>query len=449
MAILNRRSFLKLTGGSAAAAAATAGAAGTIATATSTPAAAAMSGRMSRPADLPKASGARVVVVGGGWSGLTMAKYLKKENSGFDVVLVEPNSMFMSCPLSNLWLAGIVGTDLLLHSFVDAAKNNGYTYLQATVVDVDRDKKRVFTERGSIDYNYLVLAPGIDYNYASIGVKDPGDEIALRQTYPAAFKPGSEHLSLKAKLDDFEEGDFVLNVPTGNYRCLPGPYERACLIAAFFKTEGIKGKVILLDPNEKPTIKAEGFLAAFKELYGDQLDYRTATKIEGVDLAKKQVVTEFGEVGFADASLYPRVRANQLIEDLGLADPKSPQKEAAIDNLKYHVKGDEHVYATGDVRPMPFSKSGNTANSEAHIVARMIAGHAAGKEVAWESPNTICYSMVNADPQESIMVDAKYKHDGKGAGWGFTDVKMINDRTTSLGKANIEWGKGLYRDMFS
>ena len=442
---INRRGFLKLSGSTAAGAAA-AGAAGLAGSAM--PAAAAVMGAASRPAPLPEAKGARVVVVGGGWAGLTMAKYLKKHNPAFDVVLLEPSSVFFSCPLSNLWLDGVVSTDLLMHSYVDAANNNGYIWLQAALTDLDREAKRAYTSLGTIDYEYIVLAPGIDYMYEAIGVEDPAEQYMVAQAYPAAFKPASEHLSLKAKLDNFDEGVFALSVPEGNYRCLPGPYERACMIAAYFKREEIPGKVVLLDPNPKPTIKAEGFLAAFEELYKDTLEYVTSTKITGVDLANKTIKTDFDDVRFADAAIYPRVRASRLIENLGLANEKSAQLEANIDQLKNHIVGDEYTYVVGDSRPMPFSKSGNTANTEAKIIAKRIAMHAQGKDMPWESPRTICYSMVGDNPQESIMVDAKYKHDGTGNGWGFTDVTMINDRTEDLGKANIEWGKGLYRDMF-
>ncbi|RMD92889.1 MAG: hypothetical protein D6811_06080 [Alphaproteobacteria bacterium] len=441
---LGRRGFLRLTGTATLGSAAAAG--GLLSGAPA--ASAAIAGASARPAPLPAASGPRVVVVGGGWSGLTMAKYLKKENPAFDVVLVEPSSVFFSCPLSNLWLDGVVETDLLLHSYVDAARNNGYVWLQAALTDLDREARRAYTSLGTIDYDYIVLAPGIDYMYEAIGVEDPAEQYMVAQNWPAAFKPASEHLSLKAKLENFEEGVFLLTVPEGNYRCLPGPYERACLIASYFQREQIPGKVVLLDPNTQPTIKAEGFLAAFSELYADTLEYVTSARIEGVDVANGIVSTEFDEISFADAAIYPRVRASRLIENLGLADPASPQLEAKIDPLMYHVEGDEHTYVTGDSRPMPFSKSGNTANSEAKIVARLIAAHAAGKERVWESPQTICYSMVADDPAQSIMVDAKYKHDGHGGGWGFTDVTMINERSTDLARANIEWGKGLYRDMF-
>jgi NADPH-dependent 2,4-dienoyl-CoA reductase/sulfur reductase-like enzyme len=437
---LDRRDFLRLSGtGAAVVAAGTAGA--------MVASAPALAGPASQAASLPKASGPRCVVVGGGWSGLTMAKYLKKENPKFDVVLVEPNSMFMSCPLSNLWLGGVLNMETLLHSYVDAAKNNHYVYLQATLVDLDRSKKRAVTNRGYIDYSHIVLAPGIDYNYTSIGVTDPADIATLSQNYPAAFKPGSETLSLKKKIDNFEGGTFLLTVPSGNYRCLPGPYERACMIAAVFKKNKVKGKVILIDPSDKPGVKDEGFLAAFKDLYRDHLEYRTSTKVEGVDVGKKVVKTDFGDIKFDDASIYPSVRGATILEELGLS-VKDGQMEGNIDPLTYNLKGDNNCYITGDARSLPFSKSGNTANSEAHYVAKLIAARTAGKKIEWTSPHTICYSMVNANPQESIMIDASYKHDGKGAGWEFTDVKVDNKRSAANGAANLVWGEGLYNDMF-
>jgi NADH dehydrogenase FAD-containing subunit len=440
---LTRRGFFKLSGGTVAGAslAALGIQAGQGATAVAAPAA-----LRDHPAPLPKAKGARVVVVGAGWSGLTIAKYLKKENEKLDVVLLDSRPSFFSCPMSNLWLAGMVDLEFLSYSFLDAAKDNNYIFMTATVIDVDRGSRKVYTEQGTVAYDYLVLAPGIDYDYAAIGVKDPEATMAMQINYPAAFKPGSEHISLKRKVAEFEGGTFLLTVPSGNYRCLPGPYERACLIASVFKKNKIKGKVVLLDANPDVTIKAAGFHAAFDELYKGYLEYHKSVNITGVDPWKRRVKSEFEEFGFDDAAIYPRVRGAILIEQLGLTDPKSAQKEAHIDPLKYHVVGDEHVYVAGDARPMPFSKSGNTARTEGQHVAKVIAAHAQGKEIAWVSPNTTCYSVVSADPMEAISVDAKYSYDGKG--FAFADVKMVEKRSAAQGKLAMEWAKGHFRDMF-
>ncbi len=445
MARIARRSFIKLGGA----------AAGTVVGATQfgsqgSGALAAPAGLVDRPAELPKPKGPRVVVVGGGWAGLTMAKYLRKENPDFDVVLLERRAMFMSCPISNLWLAGLVDLEFITHSYLDAARNNGYLFLNASMADLDRETRRVYTDQGHLDYDFLVLAPGIDYNYKAIGVDDIEAEFALRQNFPAGFMPGSEHLSIRAKLEDFEEGIFLLTVPAGNYRCLPGPYERACLVAHYFKREGIPGKVVLLDANPDVTIKRNAFHEAFETLYKDVLEYKPSFEITAVDPFKKVVSSDFEDIEFADAAIYPRVRAAKLIEWLGLADPKSPQYEAHIDVFFNNIVGDPRVYVVGDARPMPFSKSGNTANSEAKIIAKVIAARAAGKEPEkWVSPHTVCYSVVNGDPVEAVMVDAHYKFDEATKQFAFDRVKLVEERSTALGKATFEWAEGLYRDMFS
>lgn len=464
MSKLSRRDFLRLSGTTALAASAGLTACGDSATPTPKKAATEnqsangaaaqavppkLPGALGRAADLPKPQGPRVVVVGGGWSGLTLAKYLKKENPAFDVVLVEKRAVFISCPISNLWLADVVNLKFLTHSYLDAARDNNYIFHHAAVVDVDREQRRVYTDKGYVDYDYLALAPGIDYDYASIGVTDPAELVAIRQKYPAGFKPGSEHLSLKTKLEVFEGGTFVLTVPSGNYRCLPAPYERACMVAAIFRKEKIKGKVLLLDANPDIPFKQTGFHDAFNELYKDIVEYKPGVEIRGVDVKGKEIKTDFDSIKFDDASIYPRIRASMLLEDLGLAQPDNPQKEANIDVLRYHIIGDERVYVAGDARPMPFSKSGNTANSEAKYVAKVIAAHAVGKDVEWESPLTVCYSAVKLDPVESISVDTKYKFDSTTQQFSFDKVTLFQKWDAERGQANLEWARGLYRDMFA
>ena len=403
----------------------------------------------SKKAYLPKAKGPRVVVVGGGTSGLTIAKYLKKENAKFDVVLVEKRASYESCFSSNLWYADLINLEFRSHSFLDAARNGGYTFFSATCTGLDRTGRKVFTDQGAIGYDYLVLAPGIDYDYAKIGVDNAEDEYRLRTDYPAGWIMGTEHVTIKRKVQTFKGGVFVQTVPTGNYRCLPAPYERACMIASVFKKNNIKGKVLVLDRNPDVTIKKDGFHAAFNELYKDYIEYVPSVEISGVDVAGKTIKTEFDSYQFDDAAIYPNIRASKLIETLGLVDPKSPQHEARIDVLRYNVIGDERVYVTGDSRPMPFSKSANTASTEGKYVAKVIAARAAGKSIDWESPTTTCYSMVNADPKEAISVNAHYDFDPVKKEFAFSkDTTMDEQRDTAKGEATLEWAQALYTDMF-
>jgi NADH dehydrogenase FAD-containing subunit len=448
---ITRRDFMKVSGITTAAVAA--GAVGGVLGASATAAGAAdkkvMVGTGSQ-ASLPKAKGPRVVIVGGGTSGLTIAKYVKKENPKLDVVLVEKRDMYSSCFSSNLWYADLVNLEFLAnHSFLDAARNNNYTFLNATCIGLDRTSRTVYTNVGEIKYDYLVLAPGIDYDYTRIGVTDPDKEYLLRTQYPAGWTMPTEHVTIRDKIRSFEGGVFVQTVPSGNYRCLPAPYERACMIASYFKKNKIKGKVLVLDHNADITIKAKGFHAAFDELYKGTIEYVKAAEISDVDPVKKVIKTTFDSYSFDDAAIYPGVRASRLIEQFGLVDPASPQKEAHIDPFKYNIIGDERVYVTGDSRSQPYSKSANTANSEGQYVAKLIAARSMGKDIEWVSPHTICYSMVNADPMEAIAVDAAYAYDATKKSFGFTNVKMLEDRNLSKGQATLEWAKGIYRDLFS
>ncbi len=404
--------------------------------------------QISQNAPIPSAKGPRVVVVGGGWSGLTMAKYLKKNYRDFDVVLVEKKAGFVSCPLSNLWLADQVSLEFLSHSYNEAASNNDYLFFNATVIGADRESRKLFTDQGTIDYHYLVLAPGIDYDYARMGVEDPAQVQMLQMSYPGGFKGLSEILAIKHKLLAFEGGDFLMTVPSGNYRCMAAPYERACMAAAIFKKRGIKARIHLLDMNPAIRIKRDGFTRAWETFYEDIIHYESSVEVSAIDPENRRLETDFDEYKFDDAIIYPPIRASRLIEALGLVDPISPQKEANIDPFKYNIIGDEHVYVTGDSRSQPFSKSGNTANSEARYVAELIAAHAQGREINWRSPQTMCFSGVTIDPVESMSIISSYRFDENEQRFEFTRVHPIEEWSTTSGQAGFAWAEGMFKDMF-
>jgi NADH dehydrogenase FAD-containing subunit len=443
MSDFNRRDFLRLSS------ATMAGGVAALTGLTSPTTAAAVSTGVK--AELPVAKGPRLVVVGGGTSGLTIAKYAKKEFPKFDVVLVEKRDIYASCFSSNLWYAGLINLEFLAdHSFLDAALNNNYIYYNATAIGLDRTSRTLVTNEGEIGYDFLVLAPGISYDYGRIGVKDPETILTLRTAYPGGFISTTEHVTIRRKVQEMESGLFVQYVPSGNYRCLPGPYERACMIASHIKRHSLKAKVLVLDANPDITIKKDGFHAAFNELYKGILEYKSSSAITGVDLGKKTLMTEFDTYKFDDAAIYPGVRASTLIEQFGLVDPKSPQKEAMISQLKYNVIGDERVYVAGDSRPHPYSKSANTANTEGKYLSKVLAARAQGKDINWYSPRTVCYSMVNAQPMEAISVDAGYvlNKEGTAIGGFSPDTKLFEKRDAAKGKGTLEWARGIYRELF-
>jgi len=404
--------------------------------------------KLLRKLPLPAAMGPRVVVVGGGWSGLTIAKYLKRFNPAFDVVLIDKQPAFVSFPMSNAWLADQVSLDFLSHSFVEAANNNDYRFVQATVLEFDREARKVYTDAGYVEYDYLVLAPGIEYDYARIGVEDPEQQAELFQRYPGGFASTSELLTIKHKVHDFKGGTFLLNVPNGDYRCTAAPYERACMVAAMFRKRRIRGRILLLDMNTGIKIKKTGFSKAFDEVYDDYIEYLPSSEISGVDIEGKTLSTEFDDFPFDDAIIYPPIRASRLLEEAGIENPQSPQKGANTDPFKYHVIGDERVYVTGDSRGQPFSKGGHTAHSEGQYVAEVIAGHALGREVPWRSPQTMCFSSVEIDPLQAMSIITYYKFNQQTKLFDFDRTHMLETWDAQGGQASLAWAEGMYRDLF-
>jgi NADH dehydrogenase FAD-containing subunit len=404
--------------------------------------------RLLKEASLSKSGGQRVVVVGGGWSGLTMAKYLKINNPAFDIVLIDKRPVFISFPASNSWLADQVNLDFLTHSYFDAARENEYRFMNATVLGFDRDAKKVFTSEGFIKYDYMVLAPGIEYDYSRIGVEDPEIQERLSHNYPGGFVNSSELLTIKRKLHTFTGNTFVMNVPNGRYRCTAAPYERACMAAAVFKKRHIKAKILLLDMNADIRIKKQGFSRAFNEVYRDYIEYLPSSEIAEIDIDEKTISTDFDDYQFDDAIIYPPVRASSLLEDAGIANMKTTQKVADTDPYKYHIIGDEYVYVTGDSRSQPFSKGGHTAHSEAQYVAEVIAAHALGKEVRWRSPQTMCFSAVEIDPLEAMSIITFYKFNKKSKEFEFDRTHMMEEWNAEGGQASLAWAEGMYRDLF-
>jgi len=394
----------------------------------------------------------KVVVVGGGWAGLALAKHVKVFAPESEVLLVEKRDHFVSCPMSNEWLVDLVDLEFLTHSYIEAAQNNQYTYMNATAIDVDKKRNILMTSQGEIAYDHLIFAVGIEYDYFNWAKEDKVLEQRLRNEYPAAFLPGSEHITLKQKIKNFKGGNFILTVPKGNYRCLAAPYERACLIADYFKHHGIDGKVIIMDESNHIRIKDKGFSSAFEELYKDRIVYMPSAEILKFDLDKKMVQTDFDEIYFEDASFYPNVKAPYILEKLHMTK-KTPfnRIEADIDQYSYKVRGTDNIYVCGDARPMGFSKSGNTAFSEGVNVAQMIADEIHGKNPVWKSPVTTCFSLLSTKPEREISLFTEYRYTKKG---GMDFKNNLTDeawKTNGLGEAKVaySWAESMYKNMFS
>lgn len=404
-------------------------------------------------APIPSTKKQRVVIVGGGWSGLSIAKNIKILAPNSDVILVEQREQFVSCPMSNLWLVDRVDLEFLTHDYLKAAREYNYTYFHATAIGLDKTNRLLKTSNGEISYDYIVFAPGIDYDYSN-WTNDIGLETRLRTEYPAGFISGSEHHTLKEKIKNFKGGNFIFTVPSGNYRCLPAPYERACIVADYFKKKRLKAKVLLLDENNDITIKEHGFHTAIEELYKGYLEYHPNSKIESIDLDNKIVETEFEEFEFDDACFYPHVRGGKILEIVGIAkDTIYNKMEGNIDPISYEVYGEKNIFVSGDARPMGFSKSGNTSNTEGQYVARVIANRINKiAPIKWLSPITICFSAVSINPERAIYIHSEYAYNEKKKAFGFatpiSSEKWKGKDGLNNARGLYDWATALYIDMF-
>lgn len=399
---------------------------------------------------LPASRGHRAVIVGGGWAGLSAARRLRELAPELDVVLLERNAVFRSAPLGNKWLAGRVDERLLTHDYAVAAKAYGYTFIRAEVAAIDREKRRVVTPLGSLDYDWLVLAVGVRDDYTPWFGDDREAAAIARSRYPAAFVAGDEILTLKAKVESFAGGDFLMTIPPQPYRCPPAPYERACMIASRFRERGIKARLIVVDAG--PGVL--GFHRIFAEHYKDWITYLPQSRLVKVDPHGRRVATDFDDIAFDDAILMPPQQAGDLIWQAGFigvdADGR-PTGWADQHPVHLHARGDERVFLVGDlmgqVSPLfgHYTKTGQAATRLGRIAAEEIAARSRGREPAPQVPDSVCYVTPRLDPPELIRVETEYRL--RGGGTIAQTGRQVHDRQPR--GEDIQWAKGMFAEMLA
>ena len=404
---------------------------------------------------LPKASGKRVVICGGGWGGISAAKHLKLNNPTLDVVVLERNPVFFSCPMSNKWLVDVVDTNFLTFSYLQVAQKYDYRFIQTEVTAFERDKKRVITAQGWIDYDYLIVSAGIRYNYEAWFGNDRKAAEYTRAHFPAAYIPNAEHFHLKQSIQNFTGGDLVMTLPPPPHRCPPSPYERACLIASLFKERKIKGRITILDPKDSPRPITGGFQEAFENLYKDQITYVPKAVIKEVDPFNKKIKTSAGDFTFDHSILMAPHQAGDMAWKAGLIGKNAEGKPtgwAGVDPLFLNLKDDPDVYVIGDsvgaVSPNFnfYPKAGHVANAHAKIVAKYISERVKGREPKYALPDNLCFMMVNTAPREDVAVRFKYYLNEKGI--IIQDQDDDNLRREEVVTEDFAWAGRMYQDMF-
>ena len=340
---------------------------------------------------------ARVLVVGGGYGGATAAKYVRLLSQyKIDVVLVEPEAAFVSCPMSNLVLGGSRGLSDITRPYDTLTSLHGVRIVRDMVASIDPVKRvAVLASGGTLRYDKLVLSPGVEMMFDRVaGLKAAGQQGRILQ----AWKAGPETLALRRQLEAMPDGGtFAITIPEAPYRCPPGPYERASVIANYFKTAKPKSKVLILDANEDVTSKAALFKKVWAESYKNMIEYRPQHKATEVDAVTNTVKFEIHDDVRADVlNVLPPMRAGAIAVQTGLAT--SNARWCNVNYLNFESANAPHIHVIGDaiqIAPaMP--KSGHMASSHAKVTAAAIVAELNGWEIdpAPMLTNT-CYSFVD------------------------------------------------------
>ena len=353
---------------------------------------------------------AQVVVVGGGYGGATAAKYIRLlSDHRIDVMLIEPNRAFVSCPISNLVLSGDRTLADITSPYTGLSSQHGVRIVHDRVAAVDADKRQLRLDSGgSVSYDKLVLAPGIDMVWDSIQ--------GLQAAHAAgqilhAWKAGDETVALRRQLAAMPDGGiYAVAIPEAPYRCPPGPYERASVVASYFKRHKPKSKVLILDANPDVTSKGPLFKKAWAELYPGMVEYRPQHKAVAVDARANSVKFEVQDDVKADVlNVLPVMRAGQLAVQAGLANANG--RWCHVNFLTFESTAVKHIHVLGDAIQVAagMPKSGHMANSHAKVCAAAIVAELQGLEINPQPMLTnVCMSYV--DEAQAIHVASVHEY---------------------------------------
>jgi NADPH-dependent 2,4-dienoyl-CoA reductase/sulfur reductase-like enzyme len=380
---------------------------------------------------LPPPTGKRVVILGGGYSGLYCATTLRDMAPEVEIVVVEKYPFFISGPSHVDFVAGLKRLDEVMRSYDPIAGRN-IRIVRSEVMGVLPEEKRVLTAAGGLDYTLLLIATGI-----RIADEDVLNLIEQPASNSHAWEIG-ETVEMQKRVEAFTGGRFVVTVPTAPFKCPPGPYEVACLLREYFNNKKVKAEITVVDANDKPqpgplAQKWTGVLEA------REIKYMPNSKVVEIDAGARQLVTDKGEkVGYDLVSIIPPNKAATFIRDAGLGDPFVDVDPATFRSKKY-----DHIFATGDCAKVPYTKSAFTASLQGKSVAHHLAMALGPLGIDVKEPDPIynvCYPYVSSE--ESMMVRADWDRDGKMLKADADDPKK------EYVSSRAAWERGLISGLF-
>ncbi|MFN4262683.1 MAG: NAD(P)/FAD-dependent oxidoreductase [Thioalkalivibrionaceae bacterium] len=396
---------------------------------------------------------AHVVVVGGGSGGATAAKYLKVFAPEVQVTLIEPNATYYTCYGSNWVIGGIASMDDIGHNYETLKSKYGINVVADSVTDVDASGKTVRTAGGqTIRYDRLVMSPGIDFNYDGVAGITASDANRI----PHAWKAGEQTQTLRAQLEAMPNGGtFVMVAPGNPFRCPPGPYERASMVAHYFKANKPRSKIIILD-NKENFSKQGLFTAGWDRFYGDMIEWVPSSRGGQVEEVDTSTLTCISDGGFtrvkADVlNFVPSQRAGEIAAKAGLTNdvgwcPVNQQTFESTIHANIHVIGDASVAGA-----MP--KSGHSANNQGKVAAASIIRSLRGQDPLVPSTTNTCYSLVAPDYAISVAAVYTLGSDGtivgvEGAG-GLSPADADDNVRAAEARYTQGWYDGITSDIFS
>ncbi len=392
---------------------------------------------------------AHVVIVGAGWGGLSAAKTLRNLDKSLKITMIEKQKEFKSCPMSNWVIGQIKNMKDITFSYDLFIKNNNINFITDSVSEIDIVSQTIKIKDSKIRYDKLIVSPGVKLEYEKIiGLKN-----ALKSNSVfTAWQAGEETKLFSNQIKEIKDNNkIIITIPLSPYRCPPGPYERASLIANYIKKNNIKSKVLVLDANQKIVSKGKLFNKAWEELYPDIIEYKIDSKITEINLKEKTVFTDFDEYKFDLANIIPPQKAPDLLRNAGLVEDN--KRWASVNSYDFSSILSNNVYIIGDatdrasVGSVP--KSGYIAYSMGKVCGYAVHNALLDKDPPPPSMINTCYSLVSQD--EGISVSAVYKHDqNKNKIVTIKDASGVSPERSEIIAYNAwDWARAIWNDMLT
>ncbi len=407
-----------------------------------------------------------VVVIGGGFGGLMIAKTLKLKDPTLEVTVIEKKDIFISCPFSNAMLGELDGItfEIFIRDFYQPALKYGYQFVHATVTQIDRKQKKVTTTNGVFEYDILVLSPGIVYDYEKQFPKWSATKIAtIAQACPAAMMPGNEHIALKREIDMIQSGNIVIVPPaSGKYRCPSSPFERASMLANYIVQEELNAKVIILDTRDGQFSEGMAFRESWSDIYGDVIEYKGNTEIIDIDTANKIITYREGQkaesLNYQVCNFMPLQKASPILKMAEIATDEAGY--AVMDGVSFRSKTEKTIYIIGDAVGHKIPPSAQTAIWSAYraadeIIAQLHNKPFDSKQGLPSKSANVCFSLIVGQPhEEAIMATHTFDIDENGNLKGVGNIPIPVDgngkfRSQKTATATREWFDATMRELFA